>query len=132
MRRGRTLGALAVLVVVAVSAAVMWSRTAGEGEAAAGLTYRDTFYRLSSVEVRPEALGEILSRRVRFQDTTVDVRRIRGVDVATAVAAYTRTFAGTGSSKGHAWLLLSPDPDVAADPASHAVVRDVVVPPPAR
>ncbi len=50
------------------------------------------------------------------QDTTVDVRAITGVGPGTAVAARIPSMPGTPAEHHPAWLLMSPDPDLAADP----------------
>jgi hypothetical protein len=125
----RTLVLCLVALALSSLAGVAWSGTRGEGENGAGFNYRGTFYRLSSAEINPAAVGRELDPEVPFQDTTVKVRRVRGVSPHVAVAAYTRTFPGTGSKLDFGWLLLSPDAGVAADPWAHPEVADVVLPP---
>jgi hypothetical protein len=124
-------GTILLLVAVAGSGACA-QIGAGDGadnRSGAGMTYRGTFYNLSSFEVDPGSLGPLLDRQVPFQDTRIDLRRIRGVAPSRAVAGFTQTFPGTGSPDPRAWLLLSPDATLAADPRTDAVLRTVVLSP---
>ena len=59
-------------------------------------------------------------------DTTTDVREVLGIDPEFAVAARLTGVGGTASEDGDAWLLMSPDPDVAADPWAHAEVASAL------
>jgi hypothetical protein len=120
---------MTVVVVLGVSIAAVVRFDGGEGEAGAGFVYRGAFYHLSSAEVKESYLGRVLDRDVPFQDNTVSVRRIRGVAVGTAVAAYTKTFPGTGSARDSGWLLLSPRASAAADPWAKRQLARVVLPP---
>ncbi len=126
-RRGHALPAVVLLAVVTGAAGC--AGNAADNRNGTGLNYRGTFYSLSSLEVAPASLGAVLDRQVPFQDTRIDLRRVRGVDPARAVAGYTRTYPGTGSPEPTAWLLLSPDPDLAADPLSDPALRTVVLDP---
>ncbi len=102
----------------------------GRGASGAGFTYRGDFYALSSAEVRPDRLGDVLDEQVPFQDTTTEVRRILGVSPDVAVAARLSP-PEVGSGQGEqTWLLLSPAPDLAADPWSDRELSSVVQPQP--
>ncbi len=128
MDRSRTT-VLAVLLMAASAGATACGGGDPDNRNGTGLNYRGTFYSLSSLEVAPGSLGRILDRQVPFQDTRIDLRRVRGVDPSRAVAGYTRTYPGTGSPEPTAWLLLSPDPTLAADPRSDPALRKVVLDP---
>lgn len=65
-----------------------------------------------------------------FQDTTTEVRRITGVSADVAVAALISVpEVGSGQAE-QAWLLLSPEPHLAADPWSDAELSSAVQPQP--
>ena len=116
-----------VLVVGAVASfAVLGSD--GEGPSGAGFTYRDEFYGMSGAAVRPDRLGPVMDRDVPIMDTTTDVRQISGIDADIAVAARLVDVGGTAAEDGAAWLLMSPDPAVAADPWAHPEVADALNP----
>lgn len=117
--------ALVVGVVAVVGVAL--SRRGG-GANGAGLNYRGTFYHLSSAEVRPDVLGDVLGDDVPFQDTRIQLRQVKGVDADTAVAGFVPAYPGTGTTAAVAWLLLSPDADLAADPWRSAELSGVVLP----
>lgn len=104
--------------------------TAGQGANGAGFTYKSEFYALSDAEVRPERLGAVLEEDVAFQDTTTDVRRITGVSADVAVAALVSVPPVGSSQAKQAWLLLSPEPDLAADPWSDAELSSAIQPHP--
>jgi hypothetical protein len=104
--------AVAIMLVVVRYA----SQGGGEGANGSGFDYRDEFYGMSSAEVRSDRLGPVLDRDVRFRDTRADVRAIVDVDPSTAVAARLQDVGGTPAEDGVAWLLMSPDADLAADP----------------
>ena len=129
MWRRRGPAVLAVLLLVGAAGAWACSGDGSDNRSGAGLTYRGTFYHLSSLEVAPRSLGRRLERQVPFQDTRIDLRRVRGVDRSRAVAGFTRTYPGTGSAEPTAWLLLSPDPDLAADPQADPGLRTLVLDP---
>ena len=117
--RAVTSGVIAALAVAAVAAAAsVVLQGAGEQENSngTGATYRGAFYSLSAGEVRADRLGAVLARDLGFQDTTTDLRVIRGIEPHTAVAARIAYAPGTPAERGPAWLLMSPDPDLAADP----------------
>ena len=126
--RGTSVLAAAVLLIASLGAAAC-SDAASTSRSAAGMNYRGTFYNLSTLEVAPAALGGVLDRQVPFQDGYIDVRRVRGVSPSRAVAGYTRTYPGTGSHEPMAWLLLSPDSDLAADPLADPALRSLVLDP---
>jgi hypothetical protein len=92
----------------------------------AGFHYRDEFYGMSGAEIRADRLGPVLDRDVPILDTRTDVREVLGIDPATAVAAYLRDMGGTAAENGAAWLLMSPDREVAADPWAHPGVSDAL------
>lgn len=119
--------AAGVLVVAAVASFAVVGRD-GEGPTGAGFTYRDDFYAMSGAEVRPARLGVVMDRDVPIMDTTTDVRAILGIDVEVAVAARLVDVGGTAAEGGAAWLLMSPDPEVAADPWAHPEVSGVLTP----
>ena len=100
----------------------------GQGPSGSGLTYRGEFYAMSGAEVRQDRLGPVIDRDVPVMDATTDVREISGVDPDLAVAAHLSDIGGTAAEDGAAWLLMSPDADVAADPWAHAEVADAVEP----
>lgn len=102
----------------------------GEGASGTGLTYRGEFYLLSDAEVRPDRLGEVLERDVAFQDTTTVVRLITDMSPEVAVAALLPRHDGRGDEARQTWLLLSPQPGLAADPWSEAGLSDAVHPHP--
>ena len=129
MTRQRWPVQMAVLLIAALTAVAACTRDASTSRSAAGLNYDGSFYNLSTLEVAPDALGHVLDRQVPFQDTRIDLRRIRGVPPSLAVAGFTRTFPGTGSPEPMAWLLLSPHSDVAADPLSDPTLQTVVLNP---
>jgi hypothetical protein len=119
--------AASVLVVGAVAGfAVIGSD--GEGPNGSGFTYRDDFYGMSGAEVRPDRLGPVLDRDVPIMYTTTDVREVLGIDAELAVAARLVNAGGTAAEGGAAWLLMSPDPEVAADPWAHPEVADALNP----
>ncbi len=102
----------------------------GEGASGAGFTYRGEFYALSDAEVRVDRLGDVLDEDVAFQDTTTEVRLIIGVSADIAVAALINVpEVGPGEAR-QTWLLLSPEPDLAADPWSDAELSLAVQPHP--
>lgn len=102
----------------------------GQGANGTGFTYRGEFYGLSGAEVRAERLGDVLDEEVAFQDTTTEVRRITGVSADVAVAALISVpEVGSGQAE-QAWLLLSPEPHLAADPWSDAELSSAVQPQP--
>ena len=120
---------LAVAVVVAgggALAGLALRDSGGEGANGAGFTYRGDFYGMSGAEVRPERLGPVLERGVPAMDTRTDVREILGIDPAVAVAAHFRDVGGTAAEEGAAWLLMSPQQDVVADPWADPDVSDAV------
>lgn len=130
MSRSRPIVLLAALLLAATAGASACSGDdAASSRSGAGMNYRGSFYHLSTLEVAPGAVGRVLDRRVPFQDTRIDVRRVRGVDPSRAVAGWTRTFPGTGSTEAMAWLLLSPDPHLAADPLADPALRTLVLDP---
>ncbi len=102
----------------------------GQGANGTGLSYRGEFYVLSGAEVQPERLGHVLDEDVAFQDTTTEVRRIAGVRPDVAVAALISLPEGRTGKAEPAWSLLSPKPDLAADPWSDAELSSVVQPQP--
>ena len=118
---------VAVVIGVVGVVGVALSRR-GAGYSGAGLNYRGTFYHLSSAEVRPDVLGDVVGDDVPFQDTSIQLRQIEGVDVDTAVAGFVPAYPGTGTTAAVAWLLLSPDADLAADPWGSAELARVVLP----
>jgi len=118
-----------VILIAALAAVSACTRDDSVNRSGAGLNYRGAFYNLSSLEVAPPALGHILDRQVPFQDTRIDLRRIRGVPPSLAVVGFTRTYPGTGSPEPMAWLLLSPSPALAADPLSDPTLQTVVLDP---
>lgn len=120
---------IVVILIAALTAVAGCSQGGSVNRSGAGLNYRGSFYNLSSLEVAPVALGHILDRQVPFQDTRIDLRRIRGVPPSLAVAGFTRTYLGTGSPEPMAWLLLSPKPALAADPLSDPTLQTVVLDP---
>jgi hypothetical protein len=120
---------MVVVLIAALTAVAACTQDDSDNRSGAGLNYRGSFYNLSSLEVAPAALGQILDRQVPFQDTRIDLRRIRGVQPSFAVAGFTRTYLGTGSPEPMAWLLLSPNPALAADPLSDPTLQTVVLDP---
>jgi hypothetical protein len=90
----------------------------GEGETGSGFNYRGEFYGMSGAEVRRDRLGVVLHRDVQFRDTTTTVRVIIGIEPDTAVAARIRGAGGTPAEGGVAWLLMSPEDDLTANPWS--------------
>ena len=102
----------------------------GEGENGAGFNYRGEFYGMSGAEIRADRLGPVLDRDIPIMDTSTDVREVLGIDPATAVAAYLRDAGGTAAQNGAAWLLMSSDPEVAADPWAHPDVSEALNDPP--
>jgi hypothetical protein len=129
MQHRRRSALAAALLLIASLGAVACSDAASTSRSGAGMNYRGSFYNLSTLEVAPVALGGVLDRQVPFQDGHIDVRRVRGVSPSRAVAGYTHTFPGTGSPEPMAWLLLSPDPDLAADPLADPALRSLVLDP---
>lgn len=129
MRRRRWPVLLVVMLTAASTAVAACTRDDSANRNGAGLNYRGTFYNLSTLEVAPASLGRILDRQVPFQDTRIDLRRIRNLPPSRAVAGFTLTYPGTGSPEPMAWLLLSPDPTLAADPQSDPTLRTVVLDP---
>ncbi len=119
--------AAGVLVVGAVASLALVGSD-GEGPSGTGFTYRGDFYGMSGAEVRPDRLGPVTDRDVPIMDTTTDVREVLGIDAETAVAARIVNAAGTAAEDGVAWLLMSPDPDVAANPWTHAEVAGAIIP----
>lgn len=109
---------VALLAALAVPVTLLLESRQGQGESGNGFTLRGEFYLMSGAEVREERLGAVLDRAVPIRDTTADVRAITGVDPGVAVAALVHDMAGTPAADGSAWLLMSPDEDLAADPWS--------------
>ena len=126
--RAVVVAGLAAVLVVGVVADFALVGNEGEGTSGAGFTYRDDFYGLSGAEVRSDRLGPVMDRDVPIMDTTTDVREVLGVDPEIAVAARLTDIGGTAAEDGAAWLLMSPDPDVAADPWAHLEVEDALNP----
>jgi hypothetical protein len=110
------IAAVAVAAVATVASVVLQGAREQENSNGTGANYRGEFYSLSAGEVRAARLGAVLARDLGFQDTTTDLRVIRGIDPHTAVAARIAYAPGTPAERGPAWLLMSPDPDLAADP----------------
>jgi hypothetical protein len=77
-----------------------------------GLAFRGQFYWLSPATVKPASVGDLLTRRVRYRDTSANLRSIRGVDPARAVAVRVR-----GQSRDF-WTLAASDVHAAADPSA--------------
>jgi hypothetical protein len=102
----------------------------GQGANGTGFTYRGEFYGLSGAEVRPERLGDVLDEKVAFQATATEVRRITGVSADVAVAALIGVPEVGSGQVEQAWFLLSPKPDLAADPWSDAELSSAVQPEP--
>ena len=129
MAHRRLAAAVSVLAVTSAAGAVAVERLSGRGEgpSGTGLRYGGAFYLLSGAEVLDARLGPVLDRDVPFQDTSTALRGIVDVDPSVAVAALVRDVGGTPSAGGSAWLLLSPDEDLAArpwaDPALAAAVH---------
>ena len=129
-RRWVVISAVAALVVTGgLLAGFALRGGGGEAPNGAGFTYLDTFYWMSGAEIRPDRLGPVLDRDIPIMDTSTDVREVLGIDPATAVAAKLRDIGGTAAQNGAAWLLMSPDPEVAADPWSHVGVSDALIVP---
>jgi hypothetical protein len=128
--RGRAILAGAVLAVGLglVAALAYASAQNGEGANGAGFDYRGQFYSMSGAEVRRERLGPVLDRSVALRDTSTDVRAILDIDPGIAVAARVHDMGGTASEGRSAWLLMSPDVDLAADPWSDADLVSAVHP----
>jgi hypothetical protein len=126
-RRG-VISAVAAVVVVAGGSLAGLALRGGGGEApnGAGFNYRDQFYGMSGAEIRPGRLGPVLDRDIPIMDTSTDVREVLGIDPATAVAAYLHDVGGTAAENGGAWLLMSPDQELAADPWGHPGVSDAL------
>lgn len=89
----------------------------GQGRSGAGFDYRGEFYSLSSAEVPRSRLGPPLDSGIPFQETTVDVRAIDGIDPEVALAALVDVPDAAGAP-ARMWFVLSPQPDLAADPWS--------------
>lgn len=100
----------------------------GQGPSGSGFTYRGDFYAMSGAEIRPDRLGPVIDRDVPIMDTTTDVREVLGIDAETAVAARVVDIGGSAAEDGAAWLLMSPDPEVAADPWAHSEVAGALIP----
>lgn len=101
---------------------------AGEGSSGTGLTYDGEFYLLSGAQVRPDRLGPVLADDVAFQDTTTQLRAITGVRADVAVAALLDVPRLGSARPQQAWQLLSPEPDLAADPWSDGLLSLAVQP----
>ena len=130
-QRRRAVAVAGLLAVVLGTGAVAgFALIAGDGEGpnGSGFTYRGDFYGMSGAEVRPDRLGPVMDRNVPMMDTTTDVREVLGIDPGTAVAARLTDIAGTAAEDGAAWLLMSPDQEVAADPWAHPEVADALSP----
>ncbi|CAA9381776.1 MAG: hypothetical protein AVDCRST_MAG32-1713 [uncultured Nocardioides sp.] len=125
--RAVALAATAVLVLGAVAGFALMGSD-GEGATGSGFTFRGDFYSLSGAEVRSDRLGPVMDRDVPIMDTTTDVREVLGINPDIAVAARLTDVGGTAAEGGAAWLLMSPDPDVAADPWSYPDVADALNP----
>ena len=102
----------------------------GVGATGNGFTYRGQFYGLSDAQVRPERLGGVLDKNVAYQDTTAEVRLITGVSADVAVAASISVAEAGANQARQGWLLLSPDPDLAANPWSDAELSSAIQPHP--
>ena len=125
-RRAVVAGLVAVVLGTGTLAGFALIGGDGEGPNGAGFTYRGDFYGMSGAEVRPDRLGPVMDRDVLIMDTTTDVREVLGIDPGTAVAARITDIAGTAAEDGVAWLLMSPDQHVAADPWAYAEVADAL------
>lgn len=108
--------AAVIAAVGVVSLAMLQGAREDDNSNGTGANYRGEFYSLSAGEVRGDRLGAVLERDLGFQDTTIDLREIDGVDPGTAVAAHIAYAPGTPAERRPAWLLMTPDPDLAADP----------------
>lgn len=121
-------GVAAGVLIVGAVASFAVVRSDGEGPSGSGFTYRNEFYAMSGAEVRSDRLGPVMERNVPIMDTTTDVREVFGVDAEIAVAARLVNVGGTAAADGAAWLLMSPDPDVASDPWAHSEVAGALTP----
>jgi hypothetical protein len=128
---GRALSILVAVVAAILLLAAAWGylSTRGWGENGSGFNYRGEFYLMSSAEVRADWLGPLLDRDVPFRDTVTDVRAIEGVAADVGVAAKVHDFGGTPAENGVAWLVMSPDPDIVANPWSHPALTTALHPP---
>jgi hypothetical protein len=99
----------------------------GQGTSGAGFDYRGEFYALSSAEVPRSRLGPPLDSGIPFQDTTVDVRAIDGIDPAVTLAALVDVPVAAGVP-ARTWFVLSPQPELAADPWSQPELAAVLGP----
>jgi hypothetical protein len=77
-----------------------------------GLAFRGQFYSLSTATVRRTSVGDLLTRKVPYGETTANVRSIRGVDPAQAVAVRVR------GQRRDFWTLAASDVHAAADPSA--------------
>jgi hypothetical protein len=83
-----------------------------EGPATTGLPFDGQFYWLSAATVRPASVGDLITRRVPYRDTTANIRSILGVDSGRAVAVRLR------GERRDVWTLAASDPDEAVEPGA--------------
>lgn len=102
----------------------------GQGANGTGFSYQGVFYVLSGAEVRPERLGDVVAEGVPFRETTTDVRLITRVGADLAVAARIGLPSDDHGPERHAWLLLSPRPELAADPRADERLAPAIQPSP--
>ena len=114
------MGCLAV-AAAAVSVVLLGCSSPEDSLGGSGIRIDGEMFWSSGVDVRTAALGRVITRGVQFEDTTADLRRIRGVDRDLAVAL--RAHRGP---EPRAWQLFSSDVDQAADPQRSEQLRDVV------
>jgi len=124
--RGPAVGLLALLLVIGGLLVLRYQSTqAHNSRSGTGLTYDGRFYLASGAEVRVDALGAVLATGVAFQDTTADLRAITGLDPAVTLAAHLPPISTQVTHV--AWILVSTDEQLGADPAAYAQTRDVLV-----
>jgi hypothetical protein len=87
-----------------------------------GLGFRGQFYWISAATVKPAMVRDLLTRRVPYQDTTANIRSIRGVDAARAVAMRLR------GQRRDVWTLAVSDAEAAADPSALSDLLPVLRP----
>jgi hypothetical protein len=127
-RTGYRAIAIAIVTVAVTLAGLYWFQAHNKSSAnGTGLTYHDTFYWASGAEVRADALGKDIAKAVPFQDTTANLREIKGLDANVTVAAWLPMI--SSQVPRPAWILISTDQGRGTNPQAFPDTSAVLVKP---
>jgi hypothetical protein len=98
----------AIIATLLAISTLYWIYSRNESTAnGTGLTYNSVFYWASGAEVRSDALGKDIATAVPFQDTTANLREIKGLDPNVTMAAWLPMI--SSQVPRPSWILISTD-----------------------